>query len=157
MQVTARVRWSLLLVAGLALVAGAAWTLFGGSGGSTASAQPAAAAKPTLTSTTPQRGGMLKIQIGAAPPSIPIGVTHAWTVSVSSAGGDPVGGCKVEFDGSMPEHGHGLPTAPRVSAGPNSGQYRVEGVRFSMPGYWRLDVRATCGDSALDAAFDLRL
>ena len=38
----------------------------------------------------------------------------------------------------MPEHDHGLPTSPRVSADQQEGHYRVGGVRFHMRGHWEL-------------------
>jgi hypothetical protein len=38
----------------------------------------------------------------------------------------------------MPEHDHGLPTLPQVLAGSEPGQYRVDGLRFHMRGYWEI-------------------
>jgi hypothetical protein len=78
-------------------------------------------------------------------------------VVVTDEGQAPVRGCRVIFDATMPEHGHGLPTAPRTAETAEAGRYTVEGVRFSMPGYWRIDVAATCGGARSQATFDLRL
>jgi hypothetical protein len=36
----------------------------------------------------------------------------------------------------MPEHGHGLPTRPEVTKGIGDGDYIVQGLKFSMPGWW---------------------
>ena len=78
---------------------------------------------------------------------------HEWVISVGNGAGAPLAGCQVSFDGSMPEHGHGLPTAPRVTRESRPGEYVVEGVRFSMPGHWMLLVRvAGCGPPE-EAAF----
>lgn len=71
---------------------------------------------------------------------------HDWVVQVSDAGGVPVAGCRVGLDASMPEHGHGLPTEPRVEGEQPRGTYRVGGVRFSMPGYWLMTIKVRgCG------------
>jgi len=81
---------------------------------------------------------------------------HDWVVQVSDAGGAPVAGCRVGLDASMPEHGHGLPTEPRVEGEEPTGTYRVGGVRFSMPGHWLMTVKVRgCGPpQRID--FDLR-
>jgi len=36
----------------------------------------------------------------------------------------------------MPEHRHGLPTQPEVTKGTGDGDYIVQGLEFSMPGWW---------------------
>ena len=36
----------------------------------------------------------------------------------------------------MPEHGHGLPTSPETNGVSNDGDYRIEGMKFSMSGWW---------------------
>lgn len=43
----------------------------------------------------------------------------------------------------MPDHGHGLPTAPRVTRHLGGGRYLVEGMRFNMSGWWRLKFTVT--------------
>jgi hypothetical protein len=45
----------------------------------------------------------------------------------------------VFLNGGMPEHHHGLPTAPVVSWSKASHAYIIEGLKFSMPGYWELN------------------
>ena len=41
----------------------------------------------------------------------------------------------------MPQHGHGLPTEPAVTAELGDGRYRIEGVKFNMGGWWELQLR----------------
>lgn len=67
---------------------------------------------------------------------IPINRIHTWTVEVTDPDGRPVEGARVVIDGDMPEHQHGLPTVPRMTGETAPGTYRVEGMKFSMPGYW---------------------
>lgn len=59
-------------------------------------------------------------------------------VLIADAAGRPVDGAVIEIDGGMPEHGHGLPTRPRVMPAPGAGVYEIQGVRFNMPGWWEL-------------------
>jgi hypothetical protein len=42
----------------------------------------------------------------------------------------------ISIDGGMKAHGHGLPTSPKVSATGIPGKYKIEGLKFSMPGEW---------------------
>ena len=39
-----------------------------------------------------------------------------------------------------PQHGHGLPTVPKVMSQDAEGRAIVGGVRFNMPGWWELKV-----------------
>ena len=57
---------------------------------------------------------------------------------VMDATGRPVDGARISIDGGMPEHAQGLPTQPRVTRALGGGMYEVEGLRFSMGGWWEL-------------------
>ena len=63
---------------------------------------------------------------------------HSWEIAVRTAAGAPVTNAKIGFDGGMPEHGHGFPTSPRVTAELGEGRYRLDGVKFSMSGWWEM-------------------
>jgi hypothetical protein len=67
-----------------------------------------------------------------------IGPLHAWTIDLKTATGAPVADATISIDGGMLQHGHGLPTAPRITAAPAPGHYRIDGVRFNMSGWWVL-------------------
>jgi hypothetical protein len=41
----------------------------------------------------------------------------------------------------MPQHGHGLPTQPRVTEELGDGRYRLDGMKFSMTGWWEMKVK----------------
>ncbi|WP_439103957.1 FixH family protein [Celeribacter marinus] len=57
--------------------------------------------------------------------------------------GAPIVGAAVNVSGGMRQHGHGLPTSPKV-AEIADGTYRINGLKFSMTGLWELslDVQA---------------
>jgi hypothetical protein len=65
---------------------------------------------------------------------------HTWSITVRSKDGSPVEHATINIDGGMPQHGHGLPTAPRVTRETAPGTYLVEGMKFSMTGWWVLGV-----------------
>ena len=90
------------------------------------------------------------------PPSpIPVQRIHAWQVKVATPSGEPVTGALVYLNGGMPEHGHGLPTRPKVTREPEPGTYRVEGMKFSMPGKWEILVAVQKLPDSDVTAFDV--
>lgn len=68
---------------------------------------------------------------------------HSWVLHIVDESGAAVEGAKVEVDGGMPEHDHGLPTKPRVTAELGGGDYRLDGVRFHMSGLWEIVIKIT--------------
>jgi hypothetical protein len=68
-------------------------------------------------------------------------------VAVMDANGQAVDGAEIAIDGGMPQHGHGLPTRPRVTKKLGGGAYVIEGVRFNMGGWWefRLAISGKAG------------
>jgi hypothetical protein len=78
-------------------------------------------------------------------------------VRVVDAGGRPVDGAEMTVDGGMPQHGHGLPTRPRMTGGLGGGRYEIDGVRFSMGGWWqfKLAIRAAAGADSVTFNLDL--
>jgi hypothetical protein len=68
-------------------------------------------------------------------------------VQVLAADSKPVEGAQIAVDGGMPEHGHGLPTRPRVTRSLGQGVYEIDGVRFNMGGWWefRLAIETPAG------------
>lgn len=79
---------------------------------------------------------VVTLQPPAAPPAI--NQMHAWGLRVSTPAGLPVSGAQIAVDGGMPQHGHGLPTRPRVRPTSDEGAYLLEGMKFSMTGWWEI-------------------
>lgn len=71
-------------------------------------------------------------------PQVAINRLHAWEIRLTSAAGVPVEHARIAFDGGMPQHGHGFPTSPRVTAELGDGRYRLDGMKFSMSGWWQM-------------------
>jgi hypothetical protein len=148
--------WSVALMAAVACVVALYWLVVGRLPAIAANASGADLPIRVLESRS--KRGHFVVEAEASLNPVSTGVTHEWVVTVLDAKRTRVSGCSVRFDGEMPAHGHGLPTAPRVTQELEPGRYLVEGVRFSMPGQWRLLVALErCAGHQDTAAFDLQL
>ena len=89
--------------------------------------------------------------------SIPQGRLQRWTLHLETANGAPVDSATVSVDGGMPQHGHGLPTKPRVTRALGNGDHLVEGMKFNMGGWWvvKFRINATPGSDSL--VFNVKL
>lgn len=72
----------------------------------------------------------------ARPPAI--NKIHSWKIKLASANGTPITHARITVDGGMPQHGHGLPTQPQVTKELEDGTYLLEGMKFSMTGWWEI-------------------
>ena len=78
-------------------------------------------------------------------------------VAVTDAKGQSVDGAVITVDGGMPQHGHGLPTQPRVTKALGNGAYVIEGVRFNMGGWWELKLAIAGIEGTDTVTFNLAL
>ena len=95
--------------------------------------------------------GLYRVAIAPEDGAMPLGTMHAWVVEVATAAGEPFTPTRLAFDGGMPQHGHGFPSAPRVTRSLGTGRFLVEGVKFNMGGDWTLRVEVV-GPSGADVA-----
>ena len=76
---------------------------------------------------------------------IVINQMHSWTLHIDNAEGEAVNDAVITVGGGMPQHNHGLATAPSIMAVGN-GSYQLQGLRFHMMGHWELELNITiCG------------
>jgi hypothetical protein len=101
--------------------------------------------------------GLYRVAIEPENGSVRQGELHSWLLQLSSAAGQPVGDAIVTIDGGMPDHGHGLPTRPAVSGHIGAGRYRVEGLKFTMSGWWQLRFAISAVAGSDVAVFNLKL
>ncbi len=78
-------------------------------------------------------------------------------VAIVGADGKPVDDATIRIDGGMPQHGHGLPTRPRVTRALGNGLYEIEGVRFNMGGWWEFTLAINAASGADVVTFNLAL
>jgi hypothetical protein len=86
----------------------------------------------------PSTAGVYRVAL--VPPAQPAAINqiHSWKVKLATPDGQPVRGATFGVDGGMPQHGHGLPTKPRVTRELADGTYQLDGMKFSMTGWWEL-------------------
>lgn len=118
-----------------------------------AAAEPAEAARPKNLNTSLDRvtdQGVFRVSIQSQAQPVRLWRVHQWTVHVTDAKGEPVSGAQLLVDGGMPQHHHGLPTAPRAAPTGTPGDYVISGMKFSMPGWWELKLGVTALDGRAD-------
>ena len=82
----------------------------------------------------------LVVHIHSQSRPIQINQIHSWHVEIKDADSLPVTNASVSIQGGMPEHDHGLPTQPRITEEIEPGTYLLQGMRFHMPGKWRITI-----------------
>lgn len=82
--------------------------------------------------------GNYRFTLYSKPEPIPLRKIHQWILKVETKAGKPVTNAKIYISGGMPAHRHGFPTKPVVKKHLGNGKYLVEGIKFSMPGYWEM-------------------
>jgi hypothetical protein len=105
-----------------------------------------------LTHATAQ--GKFIVSLQPPRPSPDINQIHAWQVKVVSATGVPVRQARIAVDGGMPQHGHGLPTRPQVTRELEEGAYLLEGMKFSMPGWWEIKLAINAAEGSDKVTFN---
>ena len=95
----------------------------------------------------PSASGVYRVALVPPAHAPAINQMHSWKVKLTTPDGAPVHGARFAVDGGMPQHGHGLPTRPRVTRELAEGTYQLDGMKFSMTGWWevKLDIQAPPG------------
>lgn len=99
--------------------------------------------------------GRYRVQVKPLEAAVPVNKIHRWEVQVTRPGGEPVANAKIGVDGGMPQHGHGLPTKPRVTRELGNGVYLVEGMKFNMSGWWEIKITVADAEASDKATFNL--
>ena len=107
--------------------------------------------------TRPSAAGLYRATIEPQGDSIPRGKLHRWTLHLETASGAPVDSATIAVDGGMPQHGHGLPTKPRVTRALGDGDHAVDGMKFNMGGWWVVTFRVQSGAGRDSVTFNLKL
>jgi YtkA-like len=98
----------------------------------------AATSKFELKASSKNNRYVLTMQPATEP--IVINQMHQWKLMLTDTRGKPIPHAKFQIKGGMPSHSHGLPTQPQVTQEVGNGHYLMDGMRFSMPGWWEIRV-----------------
>ena len=107
--------------------------------------------------TRTSEAGLYRATIRPQGDSIPKGKLQRWTLHLETSAGAPVDSATLAVDGGMPQHGHGLPTKPRVTRALGNGDHLVEGMKFNMGGWWVVKFRVNAAAGADSVVFNLSL
>jgi hypothetical protein len=100
-----------------------------------AAAAPVAAAQPI---TLHSEGSRFTLRVAGIDSPERLNRLHGFDLAIAAADGRSVSGAVVIVTGRHRYAPNPLPTSPRVSPAQGAGDYRVEGLRFHVPGEWRL-------------------
>jgi hypothetical protein len=101
--------------------------------------------------------GLFKVSYAPSTGTVPVNQMHQWTLHVETTDGQPVEDATIGVDGDMPQHGHGLPTQPRVTKNLGNGDYLVDGMKFQMGGWWLMDFTITANGKTDAVHFNMML
>ena len=101
------------------------------------------------------RQKLYRVTVRERPEPVVLNEFQTWLLHVENAEGQPVSGAELNVSGGMPQHGHGLPTQPKIAAAGGPGDYRVDGLEFSMPGWWEVHVHVSKDRREDTATFNL--
>jgi hypothetical protein len=89
----------------------------------------------------PGTRSIYQVTMHPPPEAATINQIHAWEVEVKTMAGEPVADASICFSGGMPQHFHGFPTSPQVTDNLGNGKYVLDGVKFSMSGWWQMKLQ----------------
>lgn len=141
----------ILVSAGVACSSGDA---DGSSGGGACAAD---ARKDVYAAGLSKGAGGLSVRIASATPAPPAKGLNQVMLELTDGAGAPVEHATITLTPFMPDHGHGSPVAPVVTAA-GGGRYGVEDVYLPMAGLWTLTVKVeTAGAAPREAVFSFCL
>lgn len=102
----------------------------------------------------PSAQGRYRVTLEPPAQELPVNRMHAWKVRLATPDGTAVSGAAFQVGGGMPQHGHGFPTQPRVTRELEPGAYLLEGVKFSMTGWWEIKLAIEAAPGADNVTFN---
>jgi len=82
---------------------------------------------------------------------------HSWILHIKDDAGVEIEDAVIDVEGGMPEHDHGLPTKPRVTVDLGGGDYKLDGLRFHMSGFWEIVVTISTDEGTSTVIIPLQL
>jgi hypothetical protein len=113
--------------------------------------------QPDIATVKTSAHGVYTAAVRPSVDPIPVHRLQSWTLHVETAQGQAVDQSTITVDGRMPQHGHGLPTKPRVTRALGGGDHLVEGMKFNMGGWWVVRFAITSSAGVDTVTFNLSL
>ena len=105
------------------------------------------APSPDIQTVKASAHGLYRASVRPEITPIPVRRLQRWTLHLDTIDGRSVDSATITMNGGMPQHGHGLPTSPRITRALGNGDHLIEGVKFNMGGWWvvRFAITSTAG------------
>lgn len=107
-----------------------------------------------LSLSRPTAGQKFVVTLVPPTPPAPLHRMHSWQIRLASPDGQPIRGARIDIDGGMPQHGHGLPSQPQVTRELAAGTYLIEGMKFSMTGWWEIRLVINAAEASDHVTFN---
>jgi hypothetical protein len=115
------------------------------------------APSPDIQTVKASAHGLYRASVRPEVSPIPVRRLQRWTLHLDTVDGRPVDTATITMNGGMPQHGHGLPTSPRVTRALGNGDHLIEGVKFNMGGWWVVRFAITSSAGTDTVTFNLGL
>ena len=112
---------------------------------------------PDIQTVKASAHGLYRASVRPEVTPIPVRHLQRWTLHLDTIDGRPVDTATITMNGGMPQHGHGLPTSPRVTRALGNGDHLIEGVKFNMGGWWVVRFAITSSAGTDTVTFHLGL
>jgi hypothetical protein len=112
---------------------------------------------PDVSRTKKTDGGLFVATLVPASGIVRQGQLQSWMLTLETPAGAPVENAAIDISGGMPQHNHGLPTSPQVADYLGQGQYRIDGVKFTMAGWWQLHLSISAAAGSDTVVFNIVL
>jgi hypothetical protein len=89
----------------------------------------------------PSDKALYQVSLRPPQPAAPLNQIHAWELEVKTSSGQAVPNATIGISGGMPQHFHGFPTKPQMTDALGDGRYVIDGVKFSMTGWWQMNIQ----------------
>lgn len=112
---------------------------------------------PDLSHTRKTDGGLFVATLAPASGVVHQGELQSWMLTLKTPAGAAVENAAIDISGGMPQHDHGLPTSPQVADYLGQGRYRIDGVKFTMAGWWQLHLAISAAAGSDTVVFNIVL
>lgn len=103
--------------------------------------------------------GTYRVVYAPAPDPIPLNENFAVNFTVTYADGREMAlpaDLELKADATMPAHKHGMLQQPTMQK-ETAGKYKVDGMKFHMPGQWMMKAELTSGGKTETVEFEINL
>jgi hypothetical protein len=112
---------------------------------------------PDLSRTKATANGLFVVAIRPQSGAVRVGELQSWQLTLTTKAGAPVEYAAVDISGGMPRNSNLLPTSPQVADYLGQGRYRIDGVKFSMRGWWQLRLTVSAAQGSDSVVFNIVL